>query len=283
MLMFAFSLLFVLIFKLDSAISFPKETIEFKSNYPISESDRFSWEYPSYLRNQQKESVLQFINQNKEPKQVIYTNNDPYFFMYKSLKKKYTIAEATIRFTQNHPSRDKRLLPFTSMLFPPISYESKNKQFMRELGKDTKPILATAKIAEGPFASKPHENYENTIYKTHPSAASRITKKLYPYPNFRVFSDLNLSAPGSLHTDRPSVPNGLGIKLLKENRDIYSKIPNMTDDELGYSHYMTILKSNGRELQNLQQCPCRDESKRMKDHATAIKEQVRHFQGFLEI
>ena len=89
MLMFAFSILFVLIFKLDSAISFPKETIEFKSNYPISESDRFSWEYPSYLRNQQKESVLQFINQNKEPKQVIYTNNDPYFFMYKSFKKKY--------------------------------------------------------------------------------------------------------------------------------------------------------------------------------------------------
>ena len=279
MLMLALSILFMLIFKLDSSIAFPKESIESKSNYPISDSDRFSWGFPGYMRNRQKESVLKFINQNKEPKQVMYTNYDPYFYMHKSLKKKHTITEATIRFTQNHPTRDKRLLPFSSMLFPPITSESKNKQFLRQLGKDTQHIPARAQISDGPYASKPDENYEDTFYKTYPSAASRITKKLYPYPNFRVFSDLNLSAPDSLHTDRPSVPNGLGIKFLKENRDIYTKIPNMKDDNLQYRHYMTILKSNGRKLQNMQQCPCKDEIKQMKDHDTAIKEQVRHFLG----
>ena len=165
------------------------------------------------------------------------------------------------------------------MLLPPITSESKNKQFLRESGKHTHPTPATRQIANGPFAFKPDENYEDTFYKTYPSAASRITKKLYPYPNFRVFSDLNLSAPGSLHSDRPSVPNGLGIKIVKENRDIDSKIPSMKDDNLQYRHYMTLLKSNGRKLQNMQQCPCKDETKEMKDNDTAIKKQVRHFLG----
>ena len=85
MLMLALSILFMLIFKLDSSIAFPKESIESKSNYPISDSDRFSWGFPGYMRNRQKESVLKFINQNKEPKQVMYTNYDPYFYMHKSI------------------------------------------------------------------------------------------------------------------------------------------------------------------------------------------------------
>ena len=84
MLMFALSILFVLIFKLDSAIGFPKETTELKSDYPISESVPFSWEYPSFLRNKKKKSVLKFIYRNKEPNQVRNTNYDPYLYMHKS-------------------------------------------------------------------------------------------------------------------------------------------------------------------------------------------------------
>ena len=79
MLMLALSLFFAMIFKSDLAIGFPKESIEMKNNYPILESDRFSWEYRSYLRNQHKEPVPKFITENKELSQVMCTNYDPYF------------------------------------------------------------------------------------------------------------------------------------------------------------------------------------------------------------
>ena len=169
------------------------------------------------------------------------------------------------------------------MLLPPITSESKNKQFLRESGKHTHPIPATRQIANGPFASKPDENYEDTFYKTYPSAASRITKKLYPYPNFRIFSDLNPSAHGSIHTDYGSAPNGVRMKVNIENGDINSNIPYVKDENLRYTNYITILKSNGKKLQNMQQCPCWDENKQMKNYDTAIKEQVRHSLEFLKI
>ena len=167
------------------------------------------------------------------------------------------MLKATFRFIQNQSIRDKRLLPFTSMLLSPITSESKNKQFLRELGKDAQPIPVTRKISDGLLASRADENYEDTFYKTHPSAASRITKKLYPYPNFRIFSDLNPSAHGSIHTDYGSVPNGRRMKVHNENGDINSNIPHMKDENLRYMQYMTKLKSNGKKLQNMQQCPCK--------------------------
>ena len=79
MLMLALSSFFVMIFKSDLAIGFPKESIEMKNNYPIPESDRFSWEYPSYFGNQRKEPVPKFISGNKKLSQVMCTNYDPYF------------------------------------------------------------------------------------------------------------------------------------------------------------------------------------------------------------
>lgn len=210
--------------------------------------------------------------------------------MHKSPNKKHKVIETTIRLTQNHPTRDKRLLPFTSMLLLPITYESKNKQFLRELAQ---PIPVTGKKVDGQFASMPDDNKIDTFYKTYQSAASRITKKpdylritkkLYPYPSFRIFSDLSLSAPGSIHTDNPSVPSGLGTKPPKGNSDINSYInsPHMDDDTL-IMDYITMLESDGKKSKNMLHCPSRDETNQRKEHDTAVKRTVGPFVGFMNI
>ena len=210
--------------------------------------------------------------------------------MHKSFNKKHKAIETTIRLTQNHPTRGKRLLPFTSMLLPQITSESKNMQFLRELAQ---PIAAIGKIVDGQFASMPDDNKIDTFYKTYPSAASRITKnpdylritkKLYPYPSFRIFSDLSLSAPGSIHTVNPDVPNGLGTKLPKGNSDINSYIdsPYMDDDNL-IMDYFTMLESDGKKSKNMLHCPSRDETNQRKEHDTAIKGTVGPLVGFINI
>ena len=77
----------------------------------------------------------------------------------------------------NGHSRNKRLLPFTSMLLSPVNAEMKNKQFQSELNEDEKPSPATRTIQNGPMKSEADINFEDPNGITKGSNYLRITKK----------------------------------------------------------------------------------------------------------
>ena len=77
----------------------------------------------------------------------------------------------------NGHSRNKRLLPFTSMLLSPVNAEMKNKQFQSELNEDEKPSPATRTIQNGPMKYEADINFEDPNGITKGSNYLRITKK----------------------------------------------------------------------------------------------------------
>ena len=77
----------------------------------------------------------------------------------------------------NEQSRNKRLLPFTSMLLSPVNAEIKNKQFQTELNEDENPSPATRTIQNVPMVSEEDINYEDPNGITKGSNYLRITKK----------------------------------------------------------------------------------------------------------
>merc|ERR1712226_1007295 len=77
----------------------------------------------------------------------------------------------------SRPNMMKRLLPFTSMLWPTVNTEFKNKQFLTESEEVPKPFQEPKVAQNRQWISDIQLDDEDAYYKKYPSVTNRITKK----------------------------------------------------------------------------------------------------------
>ena len=131
----------------------------------------------------------------------------------------------------NGHSRNKRLLPFTSMLLSPVNAEMKNKQFQSELNEDEKPSPATRTIQNGPMKSEADINFEDPNGITKGSNYLRITKKdnshmFKKYMGFKNKDKGKLRGPMKQFRFGPAPFEFYWLQGFKRNGELEDQYPN---------------------------------------------------------
>ena len=128
-------------------------------------------------------------------------------------------------------TRNKRLLPFTSMLLSPVNAEMKNKQFQTELNGDENPSPASRTIQNGPMSSEADVNYEVPNGITKGSNYLRITKKdnshmFKKYMGFKNKDKGKLRGPMKQFRFGPAPFEFYWLQGFKRNGELEDQYPN---------------------------------------------------------
>ena len=266
--MLSIFVLLILIAGSNLVIGFSEVTT--RNNNPISDFDHLAEQYYNDIENQLINSILQFTFLKDKPRDEQHINNDPYGYRYRILMKRSELEKAPSRMNLDNPFREKRLLPFKSMLLSAINSNQKNKQFLREVEMVENPLLAAEMKSNRQVKSDIDMKDDDTFYKTYPSAASRITKRLYPYTNLRIFSDMYPSSTNSIIKGYQRAPNRLQMKLLNKSGNDHHNNSDLRYDCFRYARCLTMPKSKSSPLKNMQLQSYGDEINKIHDQVNTI-------------